>query len=159
MEKENVNMFVISIIAIVAIVGIVSLFSGQKTCMVQKSSINDISENLGGLAHKNIKISNYPDTYEKYAINEINSKIREWNNIYSLSEEGYCFYRKSTDGKLVESEVIIIPLSKNKCEDFTQLITTDNCDIDGHINEDGSGYFDHFKNGNWSRTIWEEPLY
>ena len=47
MEKENTNIFVISIVAIVAIVGMIILFSGQKAVVVQGTPIDTISENQG----------------------------------------------------------------------------------------------------------------
>ena len=47
MEKENTNIYVISIVAIVAIVGMIILFSGQKAVVVQGTPVNSIAENQG----------------------------------------------------------------------------------------------------------------
>ena len=67
MEKENSNIFVISIVAIVAIVGMIILFSGQKAVVVQGTPVNTISEipensgNLAGQAYTRPEKINYND--------------------------------------------------------------------------------------------------
>jgi len=67
MEKENTNIFVISIVAIVAIVGMIILFSGQKAVVVQGTPVNTISEipensgNLAGQAYTRPEKINYND--------------------------------------------------------------------------------------------------
>ncbi len=106
MEKENTNIFIISI---VAIVGMIILFSGQKAVVVQGTPVNTFSENQGnnenlvGQAFKSSTICIDSDGNNKYILGEVvasgdNYYIEHYNNYGGIINgeeiiifEDYCY--------------------------------------------------------------------